>query len=496
MKDGTLIEDGQFQTRGEVIKFPTKNKLDAKIQYEILKIENLNYQIKDKEILRNMNLSIKSNTVTAIVGKNGSGKSTLGKFITGLDDSNYSAFYMNDNTISKKKRNNISYFSLQDAYHQMVTSSVKDEIFLQNDKLTESEIEYVLNMVDLKGLSNKHPSKLSGGQVLRLGVLLAYISNKKIVVLDEPTSGLDLENMELVCSLIKRMRDEGRFVIMISHDLELISKVADEYILIDNGVVVEHRELDTKNDFNEMVTKIKRKGSINSRIVKNDRKEVFSSLNPIVNLIVFSTIANAVFFYPSGQSSIYLMVLVSIILVMNKNYNHTIKMLFKYFLINKMKVLFPPYYQSFIEIFMLRGMVCGYTLKNLTTNTKLITIIEALEEIRLTDYIIIPIISLTRLFPMMRYDISIAYMSLKTRKLIKNKNPVSIWKFIIVPIVFSLIRSAENLSLGIETKGMIINKKRTSLTEVKVKKRDYCVSLVYIALYTFIIIGGLKWITN
>ena len=140
--------------------------------------------------------------------------------------------------------------------------------------------------------------------------------------------------------------------------------------------------------------------------------------------------------------------------------------------------------------------MCGYALKNLTVNTKLITIIEALEKARLTDYIIIPMISFIRLFPTIRHDFSIAYMSLKTRKIIKNKNPADIWKFIIVPVVFSLIRSAENLSLGLETKGMIIGKKRTLLTEVNFKITDCLLSLMYISAYTFLMIGGIKWITN
>ncbi|HEL0614617.1 TPA: hypothetical protein TUU90_001736, partial [Streptococcus equi subsp. zooepidemicus] len=128
--------------------------------------------------------------------------------------------------------------------------------------------------------------------------------------------------------------------------------------------------------------------------------------------------------------------------------------------------------------------------------TKLITIIEALEKVKLTDYILIPIISFIRLFPAMKYDFSIAYMSLKTRKLIKNKNPVVIWRFIIVPVIFSLIRSAENLSLGIETKGMIIGEERTLLTEVNFKIADYMLSAMYISVYTFLITGGIKWITN
>ncbi len=295
---------------------------------------------------------------------------------------------------------------------------------------------------------------------------------------------------------LSHISNEGRFIIIISHDLELLSKVADEYVLLENGNVATHSVINNQYDFTEMIGKLKSVKKIKLKYNIERKKIEYSNINPIVNLIVFFSVANAIFFYPSKQSSIYLMGVAAIVFLFNKNYMLSIKMAVSYFVISKLKAFCPLYYQAFIEIFIIRGMICGYALKNLTVNTNLITIIEALEKAKLTDYILIPIIAFIRLFPAMRYDFSISYMSLKTRKLIKNKNPVHIWEFIIVPTVFSLIRSAENLSLGIETKGMIIGKKRTLLTEVDFKITDYILSLMYISVYTFLILGGIKWITN
>ena len=496
MQDGTLINEGGFEVRSENIIFSNNQEhFDKKIN-NTLEILNLNYRIKDKEILNNISLSIKSNKVTAIIGSNGSGKSTLGKLIAGLIDNKKAVFAIDNKILSKKERVNNSYFCMQDSYHQMVTASVKDEILLQNKKLSDLEIHNFLGMLDIDGLENRHPSKLSGGQVLRLAVLLAYISNKKIVILDEPTSGLDFKRMNCICELIKKMKDEGKFVILISHDLELLSKVADEYILLEGGKVTAHRRLVDQNDFSEMIDKLKSVRNVKNKNSIEKKKTNYSKVNPIINLIVFLTVANAIFFYPSNQSSIYLMGIVAIVFLFNKNYVLSIKMAVTYFILSKLKLICPLYYQAFVEIFIVRGMLCGYAIKNLTAGTKLITIIEALEKVKLTDYILIPIISFIRLFPVMRNDFSIAYMSLKTRKLIKNKNPAAIWRFIIVPVVFSLIRSAENLSLGIETKGMIIGKERTLLTDVNFKITDYILSAMYMLVYTFLITGGIKWIIN
>lgn len=492
IQDGTLINGDGFEIRSENIAFSNIKEHFYRKTNDTLEILNLNYTINYKEILKDISLSIKSNKVTAIIGLNGSGKSTLGKLIAGLIDNKKAVFAFNNNIISKKDRIKNSYFCMQDCYHQMVTASVKDEIILQNKKLNDLEIHNLLKMVDMDALENRHPSKLSGGQILRLVVLLAYISNNKIVILDEPTSGLDLKRMNCICRLINKMKEQGKIVILISHDLELLSKVADEYILLEGATVIAHRRLVNQNDFNEMIDKLKSAKNVKNKYSTEKKKTDYSKVNPIINLIVFFTVANAIFFYPSNQSSIYLMGIVAIVFLFNKNYMLAIKMAVTYFVISKLKIFFPLYYQAFIEIFIVRGMLCGYTIKNLTAGTKLITIIEALEKVKLTDYILIPIISFMRLFPSMRNDFSIAYMSLKTRKLIKNKNPAAIWRFIIVPVVFSLIRSAENLSLGIETKGMIIGKERTLLTDVDFKITDYMLCTMYISIYIFLIIGGIK----
>ncbi|UTC64004.1 ATP-binding cassette domain-containing protein [Treponema sp. OMZ 788] len=496
MQDGRLIDDEKYEIRNHNISFLRSVQANPGIKKDNLNISNLNYRIKNNIILKNVHVSINSSMVTAIVGKNGSGKTTLGKLIAGLIQSKKSVFTLNDKILSTKDRINMSYFCMQESYHQMVTGSVKEEILLQNNQLTDFEIKSLLELVDMSDFENKHPSKLSGGQVLRLAVLLAYISNNKIIVLDEPTSGLDFKRMKLICKLIKKMREEGRFIFLISHDLELLSEVADEYILLEQGKIIEHKKLDTQNDFKQMISQILNKKKIEENVFITKENNTASKINPVVNLIVFFTIANAVFFYPVEQSSVYLMLLTGIIIFLNKNYMLLVKMVIFYFLLAKVKMFCPLYYQVFIEIFLMRGTICAYALKNITANTKLITIIESLEKIKLTDYILIPVISLLRLFPMMRYDSSIAYMSLKTRKLIKNRSPVAVWNFIIVPIVFSLIRSAENLSCGIETKGMIINKKRTILTQDKFKLTDYILSITYIAIYTFLFIGEIKWITN
>lgn len=93
------------------------------------------------------------------------------------------------------------------------------------------------------GLTDKADDRfprLSGGQKRRLGIARALIGNPSIVVLDEPTSGLDPQGQEFLRDEIRRLRSEGRTVILSTHDVDDAEELADEIAIIDHGTVVAH----------------------------------------------------------------------------------------------------------------------------------------------------------------------------------------------------------------------------------------------------------------
>ena len=89
----------------------------------------------------------------------------------------------------------------------------------------------------------RHPLSLSGGQKQRLLLALAAASGKEILVLDEPTSGLDGQNMRVTAGLLKKIAAQGKSVILITYDRELLSEAADSLLYMDKGKVVYHRAL-------------------------------------------------------------------------------------------------------------------------------------------------------------------------------------------------------------------------------------------------------------
>lgn len=89
------------------------------------------------------------------------------------------------------------------------------------------DIDAVLDLFGLDGLSSRHPQSLSGGEKQRLVIACAMIRQPDILILDEPTSGLDGKNLHLIAGAIRRAADNGTCVLLISHDLELISRCCD-----------------------------------------------------------------------------------------------------------------------------------------------------------------------------------------------------------------------------------------------------------------------------
>ena len=112
------------------------------------------------------------------------------------------------------------------------TASVAEELLL-NTRLTEeskSNARILLKEFGLYEYRDAHPSALSGGQKQRLAIACAIFSGRRILILDEPTSGLDGQNMRLIAERLKSEARNGRTVLVITHDRELIESCCDTVV--------------------------------------------------------------------------------------------------------------------------------------------------------------------------------------------------------------------------------------------------------------------------
>ncbi|MDN9333082.1 ABC transporter ATP-binding protein [Clostridioides difficile] len=194
-------------------------------------------------ILYGIDLNLGNGKVHVIVGKNGAGKSSICKVITGLYKQTEGNVYINNAPVKKKERLKRTFFVGQDVDYQLYGYSIRNEFQIGNKRLTDEEIEFCLDKINLKISLDTNPQVLSGGQKQRLLIGIAYLSDRDVIVFDEPTSGLDGIHMKIVSDLIRYLAENGKTIIVITHDIEFTSKVADTILYISNGKVKYHKHI-------------------------------------------------------------------------------------------------------------------------------------------------------------------------------------------------------------------------------------------------------------
>lgn len=133
---------------------------------------------------------------------------------------------------------------MQDVNHQLFTESVQDEVLLSMDTEEEAKTEEILRALDIDDYKDLHPMSLSGGQKQRVAIASALASEREIIVFDEPTSGLDELHMQQVAKNIRRLREQGKTVLIVTHDPELIAACCDDVLHIEGGMVWDSYPID------------------------------------------------------------------------------------------------------------------------------------------------------------------------------------------------------------------------------------------------------------
>ena len=186
--------------------------------------------------------------VTAVIGDNGAGKSTFSRCLCGLEKRCLGTVEYDGHVYSAKERLNICYMVMQDVNHQLFTENVEEEILLSMKNKNKKQIERLLEDMDLTELSECHPMGLSGGQKQRVAIASAIASEKPLIIFDEPTSGLDLFHMRKVANVVNEIADQGRTVLVVTHDPEFILRCCDHVIHLSAGRVYESYPLRDRRD--------------------------------------------------------------------------------------------------------------------------------------------------------------------------------------------------------------------------------------------------------
>lgn len=197
------------------------------------------------QVLNKLNIHVKENSIYGLIGKNGAGKTTLIRIICGLQDPTNGTYLINkiDNKakdISFVRKKIGAIIEHPSIYEEM---NAKDNIICQMKLVGLTNYQDVSRFLDVVGLSNVGNKKVryySLGMKQRLGIALALVNNPNILILDEPINGLDPEGIIEIRELILKLNKEKHITILISsHYLDELSKVATHYGFIDKGRIIE-----------------------------------------------------------------------------------------------------------------------------------------------------------------------------------------------------------------------------------------------------------------
>ncbi|CDM70357.1 putative ABC transporter ATP-binding protein MA_0394 [Clostridium bornimense] len=214
----------------------------------ILEIRNLNYSYNsDKKALNNITLSINKGEKIAFLGANGAGKSTFFLNLNGVlhpdsGDIIYDGIIMTSKNLNTLRKNIGMVF--QDADNQIIASTVFSEVSFgpMNMKLpieeVKSRVTESLEYMNITSLKDRPPHYLSGGEKKRVTIADIIAMKSEIIIFDEPTASLDPLNINLLEDVLSKLYDDGKTLLISTHDVDFAYKWATRIILFANGTII------------------------------------------------------------------------------------------------------------------------------------------------------------------------------------------------------------------------------------------------------------------
>ena len=220
----------------------------------MIKLKNLHKSYKmgssSLHVLKGINLNIEDGELVAIMGSSGSGKSTLLNILGMLDTADKGDYILDsfkienlNETKAAKYRNKFLGFIFQSfnlINYKTALENVSLPLYYQGISRKERQqiaLDY-LHRVGLKEWATHLPSELSGGQKQRVAIARAMASKPKVLLADEPTGALDTKTSCDVMELIQKINEEGKTILVVTHELE-IAKMCKRIVKLKDGVIVE-----------------------------------------------------------------------------------------------------------------------------------------------------------------------------------------------------------------------------------------------------------------
>ena len=202
----------------------------------------------ETKALQDVSLTVEQGEFVAIMGESGSGKTTLLNIIGGMDMLTSGKYFLQDVAVhdckpaklDKVRKQYISFlfqhFALMEEYN--VFENIEAPLLARNIRKSERKkrIRDWADKLGIEDLLDKYPSQISGGQKQRVAFARALVADCPIILADEPTGALDEENTENVMKQFMTLHNEGKTIILITHDHK-VADYADRIVEIKNGTI-------------------------------------------------------------------------------------------------------------------------------------------------------------------------------------------------------------------------------------------------------------------
>lgn len=196
------------------------------------------------DVLKNVSLHIPKGAIYGLIGKNGAGKTTIMRVITGLQKPTSGTYTIcgienSDRDIQNIRRRTGALIESVAIYNDLTAYDNLKVQFMNLGLPSYTRIDELLKLVGLDNTGRKRAGKFSLGMKQRLGIAIALCGNPDILILDEPINGLDPQGIiEIREMLLDINKNQGTTILISSHLLDELSRVADNYGFIDNGRIV------------------------------------------------------------------------------------------------------------------------------------------------------------------------------------------------------------------------------------------------------------------
>lgn len=206
----------------------------------IITINNVSKHFKEGTALKNVTISFEKGKIHGIIGRNGSGKTVLFKCICGFITPSTGEIVVDGKRIGKDTDipENVGIIIEEPSFLPNYSGYRNLRLLASiNNKINKNIIRATITKVGLDPNSKKHVGKYSMGMRQRLGIAQAIMEDPQILIFDEPMNGLDNAGVKEIRELLKKLRSEGKTIILASHNSEDISELCDTVCEMDAGVL-------------------------------------------------------------------------------------------------------------------------------------------------------------------------------------------------------------------------------------------------------------------